>query len=181
MLDKLAGMVLLLTSFPLLALSEQGNPFVDDWEAANCPSALPADEHPYMSRIEHYAYSGDDEKYNEMVDKAGRYSECVTAITTSLGLPIAAYDSYQVAMKMGDVETAEGHLSLEAILKQAEEGFDPQGPIYPVLRELYQHAYSQEMSDMAEADPEGARELLTREYLCDCLTTPLEEFNDAAY
>mgnify|MGYP003121277428 FL=1 len=131
--------------------------------------------------MEHYAYTGEEEKFKGMVDKNYRYSDCVSAIRMGLGIPISSYNSYQLAMEMGDVKTAEEVLSLEAILKQAEEGFDPQGPIYPVLRELYEHAYSQEMSDMAEADPEGARELLTREYLCDCLTTPLEEFNAAAY
>tara|TARA_R110002020_G_scaffold424072_2_gene633216 strand:+ start:1226 stop:1792 length:567 start_codon:yes stop_codon:yes gene_type:complete len=182
MLNKLLLGVLFFASFPLLAQTESGNPFFEDeWEAANCPGALPADEPPYESRIEYYARAGDDSKYDEVVAKHYRYSDCVTAITTGGWQPIGAFNSYQRAMKMGDVKSAEELFTLDAALERAAETYDPRGPIYPILIELYEDAYSQEMSDMAEADLDAARELLTREYLCDCLTRPLVEFDIPGY
>ncbi|WP_447529869.1 hypothetical protein [Vreelandella sp. TE19] len=177
MLYKIKLGVLFLVSFPLMAQTEPSNPYEDDWEAANCPGALPAAESPYISLIERYARAGNRDKYDEAVARHSRYSSCVTAITTGGLHPIGTFNSYQSAMELGDVKSAEERFTLEAALERVEETYDPNSPIYSVLKQLYEEAYSQKISDMADENIDATRELLTEKYLCDCLTHPLEDFD----
>lgn len=172
----------LVVFWPLLALAEteESASSVDDWsdswEAAHCPGALPPEEPPYISRMEHYSKTGEDEKRLEMEAKHGRYVECTVAIGGRAGMPIMAYDAYEISMEMGATGQAQ-MVTLEKILDEATETYDPSGPIYPILKELYEAGYTQEMVDMADANPDKARNVLVKEYFCDCLAIPVEEFD----
>ncbi|MEC4766135.1 hypothetical protein LPL18_002135 [Halomonas sp. CUBES01] len=168
----------LVLCWPLLALAETEesassvDDWSDNWEAAHCPGALPPEESPYTSRMEHYAETGEDEKRLEMEAKHSRYVDCTMAIRGGASIPILAYDSYQSSMKMGSPESAE-LFTLEATLDKVIDQDDPR---YPVVRKLYEAGYTQEMVDMADANPDEARNVLVKEHFCDCLAIPVEEF-----
>ncbi|MBZ9559205.1 MULTISPECIES: hypothetical protein [unclassified Modicisalibacter] len=169
---------LVLALIPLFAMAEEGSaPETDDWQAANCPGALPVEgvSSPYASRIEHYAKTENQDKYVEMAAKHGRYLRCNIAVVSGLAIPVGHYRSYQMYMKAGAVETAE-RMSLESILEKAKDQYDPNGPIYPILEKEYREAYSEKMASMAESSPDKAKELMLKKYFCECLSVPWRRF-----
>ncbi|WP_129140397.1 hypothetical protein [Modicisalibacter coralii] len=169
---------LVLALFPLFAMAEEGTPEPDDWQAANCPGAVPAEDiysSPYVRRIKHYAEMDNQNKYVEVVAKHDRYVSCNVAITSGVVIPVAHYRSYQMYMKAGAVETAE-RMSLESILEKAKDQYDPNGPIYPILEKEYREAYSEEVVSMAESSPDKAKELMMEKCFCECLSLPWQHF-----
>lgn len=174
--------------WPMMVMAETGA--VIDWEADNCPSALPAAQNPYMERIINNSeadvaniFEGKDEKYTNdaelfdlLSDKSNRYSQCSFAVRLRLDIPINAYDSYNIYVNKGNVRDAERLYSMDAILSELADTEDPNGPIYSIVSELYERAYTQGISDMAKSRPEETKDMLIREFFCDCLETPVEEF-----
>ncbi|WP_129140395.1 hypothetical protein [Modicisalibacter coralii] len=164
--------------YPLLAVSAEGEKklFVDDWEAKNCPGAMPADPPPYDRRVKYYAESGDEEKYEEMVAKQKRYSECRVAVAGGATIPMGYYKSHEMYMKAGATEAA-NRMSLSSLMDQIKDTYDPRGVIYPILEKEYKEGYSKKMADMAEVDAEKAGRFLMKKYFCKCLAVPLGDFD----
>ncbi|MGE6779294.1 hypothetical protein ACQKFL_16800 [Vreelandella titanicae] len=162
---------------------------VMDWEADNCPAGLPADKNPYFENMADNVAADisnikngksevytDDGIFDILSAKSNRYSQCSFAIRTRLDIPIDAFDSYNIYVERGELAAAERLFSMDKILEDLESIEDPNGPIYPIVRELYERAYSQEVSDMASANPQETKDMLISEFFCDCLETPVEEF-----